>query len=107
MCCCSRGSRKRVGMGLCNVASGSAGSCGITIKKPRDQPKGFRDEWDMPVRPIESGPLTDQEVEELNAFWLAEDDLENEMDVSTFDGFICAVLSAPNFTNSPWTGASG
>ena len=52
--------------------------------------------WEMPVRPIESGPLTDQEVEELNAFWLAEDGLENAMDVSTFDGFICAVLWAPN-----------
>ena len=52
--------------------------------------------WDMPIRPIESGPLTDREIEELNAFLLAEDGLENPMDFYTFDGFICAVLSAPN-----------
>src|SRR5260370_16688262 len=52
--------------------------------------------WDMPVRPIESGPLTDREIEELDAFLLAEDGLENPMDFYTFDGFICAVLSGPN-----------
>jgi hypothetical protein len=33
--------------------------------------------WVMPVGPIESGPLTDQEIEELDAFLLAEDGLEN------------------------------
>jgi hypothetical protein len=27
--------------------------------------------WDMPIRPIQSG-LTDREIEELNAFLLAE-----------------------------------
>ena len=52
--------------------------------------------WDLPVRPIQSGPLTDREIEELNAFLLADDGLDNAMDVSTFDGFICAVLSGPN-----------
>ena len=52
--------------------------------------------WDMPIRPIESGPLTDREIEELHAFLLAEDGLENPMDFFTFDGFICAVLSGPN-----------
>jgi uncharacterized protein len=51
---------------------------------------------DMPIRPIESGPLSDREIEELNAFLLAEDGLENPMDFYTFDGFICAVLSGPN-----------
>jgi hypothetical protein len=29
--------------------------------------------WDMPIRPIESGPLTDREIKELDAFLLAED----------------------------------
>ena len=52
--------------------------------------------WDMPIRPIESGPLTDREINELQGFLLAEDGLENPMDFYTFDGFICAVLSGPN-----------
>jgi yecA family protein len=29
--------------------------------------------WDMPIRPIESGPLTDREINELHRFLLAED----------------------------------
>ena len=58
--------------------------------------RGFAMKWDLPIRPIQSGPLTDREIEELNGFLLAEDGLENAMDVSTFDGFICAVLSGPN-----------
>ena len=52
--------------------------------------------WDMPIRPIESGPLSNREIKELHAFLLAEDGLENPMDFFTFDGFICAVLSGPN-----------
>ena len=52
--------------------------------------------WDMPIRPIESGPLTDREINELHRFLLAEDGLEHPMDFYTFDGFICAVLSGPN-----------
>ena len=51
--------------------------------------------WDMPIRPIESGPLTRREIKELDGFLLAED-LKNPMDFFTFDGFICAVLSGPN-----------
>jgi hypothetical protein len=43
--------------------------------------------WYMPVRPIESGPVTSREIKELDAFRHAENGL--------FDGFICAVLSAP------------
>ena len=39
--------------------------------------------WDMPIRPIESGPLTDRETGELDAFLLAEDGLENPMDFYT------------------------
>jgi hypothetical protein len=34
--CCSGGSRKHAGRGLCDVANGSADSCAITIKKPRE-----------------------------------------------------------------------
>ena len=52
--------------------------------------------WDMPIRPIESGPLSNREIKELHAFLLAEDGLENPMDFYTFDGFICAVPSGPN-----------
>ena len=48
------------------------------------------------MRPIKSGPLIDQEIEELDAFLLSDDDLENAMDVSSLDGFLCAVLSGPN-----------
>jgi len=52
--------------------------------------------WDMPIRSIESGPLTGREIRELHGFLLAEDGLEHPMDFYTFDGFICAVLSGPN-----------
>src|SRR5258705_9931327 len=48
------------------------------------------------MRPIKSGPLTNQEIEELDAFLLSDDDLENAMDVSSLDGFLCASLSGPN-----------
>jgi len=34
--------------------------------------QGFAMKWDMPIRPIESGPLTNREIKELNAFLLAE-----------------------------------
>jgi hypothetical protein len=42
----------------------------------------------MPIRPLESGPLTSREIQELDAFLHAEDGLENPMDFYTFDGFI-------------------
>src|ERR1017187_1984633 len=51
--------------------------------------------WDWPMRPIKSGPLTNREIKELDAFLLADDNLENAMDVSTLDGFLCAVVSGP------------
>ena len=40
--------------------------------------------------------LTNQEIEELDAFLLSDDGRENAMDVSGVDGFLCAVLSGPN-----------
>src|SRR5450631_2104766 len=48
------------------------------------------------MRPIKSGPLTNLEIEELDTFLLSDDGLENAMDVSGLDGFLCAVLSGPN-----------
>src|SRR5271163_3487829 len=48
------------------------------------------------MRPIKSRPLIDQEIEELDAFLLSDDGLENAMDVSGLDGVLCAVLSGPN-----------
>jgi uncharacterized protein len=51
---------------------------------------------DRPIRPLQNGPLTSKEIKELDRFLLAEDGLEDPMDFFTFDGFICAVLSAPN-----------
>ena len=64
--------------------------------------------WDMPIRPIESGPLTDREIKELDAFLFAEDSLENPMDFYTFHGFICAVLSGPKtIMPSEWRGEFG
>ena len=48
------------------------------------------------MRPIKSGPLTNLEIEQLDAFLLSDDGLENAMDVSSLDGFLCAVLSGPN-----------
>src|SRR4029434_5593061 len=80
---------------LCDVVKDWAGSCAITIKWRRDQ-TGFAMKWNMPIRPIESGPLTRREIQELDAFLHTTDGLEDPMDVYTFDGFICAVLSAPN-----------
>jgi uncharacterized protein len=52
--------------------------------------------WDVPIRPLQDGPLSNKEIEELDAFLPADDGLEDPMDFFTFDGFICAVLSAPN-----------
>ena len=38
-----------------------------------------------------------REIDELNAFLLADDGLENAMDVSTFDGFICGGALAAEY----------
>src|SRR5262249_40406788 len=89
------GIRASAARSLCDVVKDWAGSCAITIKRRRDQ-RGFAMKWNMPIRAIESGPLTSREINELDVFLQAEDGLENPMDFSTFDGFICAVLSAPH-----------
>src|ERR1035437_2891011 len=83
----------------CNAARGWAGSCAITIKKPRDFPAGRRDQMGLAMRPFKSGPLTNREIKELDAFLLADDSLENAMDVSTLDGLLCAVVSGPKIVS--------
>ena len=47
------------------------------------------------MRPVPQKPLSAKEIEQLDRFLLADDDLEATMDVSTLDGFLCAVLSGP------------
>ena len=44
---------------------------------------------------MKSGPLTDREIEKLDASLLSDGSLEDAMDISTLDGFLCAVLSGP------------
>ena len=53
----------------------------------------FRHRFPAPVRLglIKSGSLTNREIEKLDAFLLSDGGLENAMDVSTLDGFLCAV----------------
>ena len=97
MSCCSLGVGTFVAKDRCNAVKGWVDSCVITIKRQREQPTGgFAMKLDLPIRPVQSGPLTDREIEELNGFLLTDEGLDNAMDVSTFDGFICAVLSGPN-----------
>src|SRR5260370_33741665 len=93
MSCCSLGIQTSAASSPCDVVKDWVGSCAITIKRRRDPRRGFAMKWDMPIRPIETGPLTDREIEELHACLLAEDGLEHPMDFYTFDRFICAVLS--------------
>jgi len=47
------------------------------------------------MRPVPQKPLSAREIEQLDKFLLADDGLEATMDVSTLDGFLCAVLSGP------------
>src|SRR5450830_1648807 len=95
MSCCFPWMRKFVTRKPCNAARGWAGSCAITIKKPRDFSTGRRDQMGLAMRPIKSGPLSNREIKELDAFLLADDSLENARDVSTLDGFLCAVVAGP------------
>jgi uncharacterized protein len=48
------------------------------------------------MRPVPQKPLSAKEIEQLDRFLLSDDDLEAAMDVSTLDGFLCAVLSGPS-----------
>ncbi len=66
MSCCSLGVQTSAASSPCNVVRDWAGSCAITIKRRRDQRQGLAMKWDLPIRPIESGPLTDREIKELH-----------------------------------------
>ena len=46
------------------------------------------------MKPTRDTPLSDQEIEDLDAF-LLDTGLNAPMDISTLDGFLCAVLSGP------------
>ena len=41
------------------------------------------------------GPLTDEEMEELDQFLLDAEGLEESMDISTLDGFLTAIVCGP------------
>lgn len=47
------------------------------------------------VLPVLQKPLSPREFDRLDQFLMADEDLENSMDVSTLDGFLGAVLSGP------------
>jgi uncharacterized protein len=44
---------------------------------------------------LDQGPLTDEEVQELERFLLDADGIEESMDVSTLDGFLTAIVCGP------------
>ena len=47
------------------------------------------------MRPVPQKSISAKKIEQLGQFLMANDDLEATMDVSTLDGFLCAVLSGP------------
>ncbi len=47
------------------------------------------------MTPINQGPLTDAEIEELDQFLLNAEGVEESMDVSTLDGFLTAIICGP------------
>jgi hypothetical protein len=44
------------------------------------------------VQPILQEPLSAREIRQLDRFLLSDESPEETMDVSTLDGFLCAVL---------------
>jgi uncharacterized protein len=44
---------------------------------------------------LSQGPLTDEEIEELDKFLLDAEGIEESMDVSTLDGFLTAIVCGP------------
>ena len=52
---------------------------------------------------FDQGPLTDEEIEELDQFLLDAKGIEESMDVSALDGFLTAIVSGPKtITPSAW-----
>jgi len=41
------------------------------------------------------GPLTDEEIKELEQFLLNAEGIEESMDISTLDGFLTAIVCGP------------
>ena len=44
---------------------------------------------------LNDGPLTDEEIRELDEFLLEAEGIEEAMDLSTLDGFLTAILCGP------------
>ena len=56
-----------------------------------------------PMNMLDQGPLTDEEIEELDQFLLDAEGIEDSMDISTLDGFLTAVVCGPKtITPSEW-----
>ena len=43
----------------------------------------------------DEGPLTDAEIRELDQFLMDAEGIEDSMDISTFDGFVTAIVCGP------------
>lgn len=53
---------------------------------------------------LSAGPLTDEEIKELDQFLLDAEGIEESMDISTLDGFLTAMVCGPkNIMPSEWT----
>jgi len=44
---------------------------------------------------FDQGPLTDEEIEELDQFLINSEGIEESMDVAMLDGFLTAIVSGP------------
>jgi uncharacterized protein len=44
---------------------------------------------------LDQGPLTDEEIEELDQFLLDAEGIEESMNISMLDGFLTAIVSGP------------
>jgi uncharacterized protein len=47
------------------------------------------------MKPLEKGPLSNEEIEELEQFLMQSEGMTESMDVSTLDGFLTAILCGP------------
>jgi uncharacterized protein len=48
------------------------------------------------MQTLTAKPLSEREIRQLEKFLMDRDDLDAPMDISTLDGYLCAVLSGPN-----------
>jgi uncharacterized protein len=55
------------------------------------------------MNPLDQGPLTQYELEELDQFLLNAEGIDDAMDVAMLDGFLTAIVCGPNMvTPSEW-----